>query len=188
MSLSPLDEKVALVVIDLQKGIVELAKGLNDHDFVDDVISKGATLAEAFRAKGLPVVLVNVAGGAPGRTAQGGSHSTPPADWADLLPELKQQDSDILITKKNWGAFINTDLHDKLQAQGVTQVVVMGIATSIGVESTARQAYELGYNVALVTDAMADVAQVTHNNSIEHVFPRLAECTSTQELLDTLKG
>lgn len=187
MTLS-LDPKTALVVIDLQHGIIRLAKSLNLSEAVDAVVANSIAVLDAFRAKGLPVVLVNVAGGAPGRTEQARSHGELPADWAELLPELNTQDGDILITKHNWGAFIGTDLDQQLKAQGVTQVVVLGIATSIGVESTARQAYELGYNVTLVTDAMADVTEATHQNSIEHIFPRLGQRTTSAQLLDNLKG
>ena len=86
-----------------------------------------------------------------------------------------------------WGAFTDTDLHAYLQTNNVTQVVIVGVATSIGVESTARQAWELGYNVTIATDAMTDLDLNTHNNSINLIFPRLAETGSTDDVLNLLK-
>ncbi len=86
---------------------------------------------------------------------------------------MTPQHNDITVTKHFWGAFNQTTLHDQLQKRGITQVVICGIATSIGVESTARQAYELGYNVTLAVDAMTDLNSDTHENSIERIFPRL---------------
>lgn len=74
-----------------------------------------------------------------------------------------------------------------LKAQGVTQVVVVGVATSIGVESTARQAFEAGYNVTLATDAMTDLNLDTHNNSVNLIFPRIAETGSTQDILSFIE-
>ncbi len=70
--------------------------------------------------------------------------------------------------------------------RGLTQVDVCGIATSIGVESTARQAYELGYNVTLATDAMSCLNAETHHNSIERIFPRLGETGTTEDILALL--
>lgn len=179
MAVTTLDAKTALIVIDLQKGIVALSVS---HD-PQPVIELSARLTDAFRAKNLPVVLVNVAGGAPGRTGQPRHAGELPADWAQLVPEMTPQPGDLTITKYTWGAFHNTALHDELQQRGVTQVVICGIATSIGVESTARQAYELGYNVTLATDAMTDLNINTHNNSIELIFPRLGETGTTDEVL-----
>jgi nicotinamidase-related amidase len=133
------------------------------------------------------VVLVNVAGGAPGRNEQPKHAGDLPADWATLVPDLAQQRGDIIVTKKTWGAFHNTDLHEQLQQRGITQVVICGIATSIGVESTARQAYELGYNVTLATDAMTCLNAETHKNSVERIFPRLGETGTTDDVLALLK-
>ncbi|MEG3130045.1 isochorismatase family protein [Pantoea cypripedii] len=182
MALTTLDAKTALIVIDLQHGIVALPVV---HD-PKVVIEQCARLTDAFRAKELPVVLVNVAGGAPGRNEQARHSGELPADWAVLVPEMTPQPGDISITKKTWGAFHNTSLHEQLQQRGVTQVVVCGIATSIGVESTARQAYELGYNVTLATDAMTCLNADTHQNSVERIFPRLGETGSTADVLALL--
>jgi nicotinamidase-related amidase len=182
MSITAIDPHAALVVIDLQQGIVANPAA---HP-VPDIVARAAALAAAFRGKSLPVVLVNVAGGAPGRTEQGYRLDALPPGWTDLVPELGRQPQDIAITKHTWGAFTGTGLEAKLRDFGVTQIVLAGIATSIGVESTARQAHELGFNVALATDAMTDRSPDAHRNSVERIFPRLGETGTAQEIIALL--
>ena len=182
MALSTLDPKTALIVIDLQKGIVAYPTVHPIHE----VVKHASALADAFRRHGLPVVLVNVTGGAPGRVEQSRSRGQPAADWAELVPELNPQPEDHRVTKRTWGAFTNTDLESHLKTSGVTQVVIVGVATSVGVESTARQAYELGFNVALALDAMTDLNPEAHANSLTRVFPRLGETGTTQEIIGLL--
>ncbi|MGO4307218.1 isochorismatase family protein [Cupriavidus sp. RAF12] len=183
MAVTTLDPMTALIVIDLQKGILALPTA---HP-TDAIVANAARLAEGFRQHGLPVVLVNVAGRAPGRTEQSARGSTaPPADWTELSPALNRQPTDHLVTKHTWGAFRNTELESRLKGLGVTQVVVVGVATSIGVESTAREAHSLGLHVTLATDAMTDMNPDAHANSIAHIFPRLGETGTTQAILDLL--
>jgi nicotinamidase-related amidase len=111
----------------------------------------------------------------------------PPAEgWDVLVDELAGHADDIVVTKRNWGAFHGTDLDLQLRRRGVTQIVLAGIATSIGVESTARAAHEHGYHVALATDAMADRDADAHHNSVHRIFPRLGETGTTDEILELL--
>ncbi|MFE7317920.1 isochorismatase family protein [Streptomyces sp. NPDC057555] len=182
MPASTLDATTALVLIDLQKGITALP---TVHP-ATEVVARGAQLARAFRAHGLPVVLVNVTGGAPGRTEAGGHRGTPPADWAELVPELDAQPGDILVTKERWGAFHGTDLDAELRRRGVTQVVLGGIATSIGVESSARAAYAHGYHVTIAVDAVTDLDAEAHRNSVQRIFPRLGETDTTEAVIGLL--
>jgi nicotinamidase-related amidase len=182
MPLTTLDPNTALIVVDLQKGIINLPL---IHP-IAGVIERTRVLLDAFRQHDLPVVLVNVAGGAPGRTEQPRRFSTLPEGFSDLIPELDRQANDILVTKGTWGAFANTDLEAQLKAKGVTQVVVTGVATGTGVEATARQAYEAGFNVTLAIDAMTDSRPEAHDYSLKHVFPRLGETGSTQDILNLL--
>lgn len=182
MPATTLDRRTALIVVDLQKGIASIP---SVHPMAD-VVKNASSLAAAFRRHGLPVILVNVAGGAPGRTEQAQHLGDLPADWADLLPELHQQPQDHLVTKRTWGAFTGTDLEGHLRGKGVTQVVLCGVATSIGVESTARHAYELGLNVTLAVDAMTDMNADAHADSVAWIFPRLGETGATQEIIDLL--
>jgi nicotinamidase-related amidase len=183
MPLTQLDPKPALIVIDLQKGIVALPTA---HPSAE-IAAKSSALARAFRAHGLPVILVNGAGGAPGRADVTRAFNRP-ADWTELISELERQPGDHVVTKHRWGAFHETRLHHYLQAQGVTQVVLCGIATSIGVESTARNAHEYGYHVVLVEDAMTDLDAEAHTNSVKKIFPRLGEVCQAAELLAELRA
>jgi nicotinamidase-related amidase len=182
MTISTLDAHSALIVIDLQKGIVSYP---TVHP-IAEVIDNSRVLIDAFRRHGLPIVLVNVTAGAPGRTEQARPAAERPADWAELIPELDRQPGDHLVTKRTWGAFAHTDMEAYLRERGVTQVVLAGVATSIGVESTARQAYECGFHVTLAVDAMTDMNPDTHANSVERIFPRLGETGSAREIVDLL--
>lgn len=183
MALTTLDPNTALLVVDLQTGIV----GQSLTHPISDVVERARALIDAFRAWGLPVVLINVAGGAPGRTERTRRlPETLPEGFIDFIPELGQQPGDIVVTKRTWGAFASTDLETRLKTLGVTQVVVLGVATGTGVESTARQAYEAGFNVTLAVDAMTDTRPEAHDYSLQNVFPRLGETGATQEILNLL--
>jgi nicotinamidase-related amidase len=184
MPLSKLDPHAALVLIDLQKGIVSLPTA---HP-TSGVVAHAAELAAAFRRRAWPVVLVNVVGGAPGRTDPQPARPAPGADWAELVPALDAQPQDIRVSKKTWGAFTGTGLESALRERGVTQVVLAGVSTSIGVESTARQAQELGFNVALVVDAMTDLSEQAHANSLARIFPRLGETCHASDVLALLEA
>lgn len=184
MPLAKLDATAALVVIDLQKGII----GLPTVHPAGEIVSRAAQLARAFRSRGLPVVLVHVTASAPGRTDAGIPNVPRPADWTELAPELEQHPDDHIITKQRWGAFLGTDLDEYLRRRGVTQVFLAGISTSVGVESTARSAYDLGYNVVLVTDAITDRDADAHRHSVEKIFPRLGETDTTAKVLQLLSN
>lgn len=183
MPISQLDPKAALIVIDLQKGIVSMPAA----ETAKEVVAKSAQLIQAFRAQTLPVVLVNVVAAAPGRTGQPRNAHQFPADWTELVPALNVQPSDIQVSKRSFGAFLTTNLQEQLKSRGVTQIFLCGIATSAGVESTGRSAYDLGYNVVFVTDAMTDRDPATHTFVTEKIFPRLGETGSTEEVLNLLK-
>ncbi|HEX4169254.1 MAG TPA: isochorismatase family cysteine hydrolase [Bryobacteraceae bacterium] len=184
MPLTKLDSTAALVVIDLQKGIVSIP---TVHP-VGEIIAHTAQLARAFRKRGLPVVLVNVTGIAPGRTDAGARNmSSLPADWAELVPELEQKPEDHIVSKRRVGAFIGTSLDDYLRQREVTQVFLTGVATSLGVESTLRSAYDYGYNVVAVVDAMTDRDADSHRHSVEKIFSRMGETATTDGVLKMLQ-
>jgi len=184
MAITTIDPKTALVVIDLLKGIV----GLPTAHPASEIVKQASTLADAFRRHGLPVVLVTIGGFPPGRTEQARRMAQFPDGWDEIASELNQQPEDYIVTKRQWGAFTNTDLKEHLKNLDVTQVVIVGIATSIGVESTARHAYELGFNVTLAVDAMTDINPDAHINSITRIFPRLGETGTTQEIIEILNN
>jgi nicotinamidase-related amidase len=182
VTLTAIDPTPALVVIDLQKGIV----GAHSDPEVTAAVTRAAHLAAEFRGHDLPVVLVNVTGRAPGRTEAGrrAGGGAPPPGWADLVDELDARPTDHLITKRRRSGFHDTGLDTLLRDLGVTQVVLAGISTSSGVESTARSASDHGYHVVLATDAMADPDATAHRHSIERIFPKLGETATTAEIID----
>lgn len=184
MPVTQLDTNAALIVIDLQKGIVTIPTA---HP-ASEIVARSAQLARAFRKRGLPVVLVNVTAPAPGRTDAGPRTFSFPPDWTELIPELEQHPDDHLISKQRVGAFIGTSLDEILRRRGVTQVFLAGIATSVGVEATARSAYDHGYNVVLVVDAMTDRSADAHNYSVEKIFPRIGETDTTDNALKLLRA
>jgi nicotinamidase-related amidase len=184
VTVTTLDPKTALLIVDLQNAIMTIPVAHPNTE----VVAHAAELADAFRAHGLPVVLINAAGGASGRNEM---PPRPPFavgidDPLGIVPELNQSQTDHLVTKRTWGAFTGTDLDEYLKSEGVTQVVLCGIATSAGVESTARHAHENGYNVTLATDAMTDRTLEIHDYVLTNVFPRIGESGTTAEILALL--
>ena len=182
MTVTALDAQSALLVIDLQKGIAGLA---SVHP-IADITARAAALAHAFRRHALPVVLVNVAGPPHGRTERPPRIGVFPPGFTDLLPELDRQPTDHTVTKHCRSAFSGTDLAAWLHERGVTQVVIAGVSTSAGVEGTARQAYDLGFNVTLAIDAMTDHSEAVHAHSIGAIFPGLGETGTTQDIVALL--
>ena len=181
----------ALVVIDLQKGIVVRA---TEPRPAETVVANAASLADALRAAGGFVVLVSVAYAPDFRDTlrpdsdepswtRGG---TPPADFSQLVPELGPRPGDHLVTKHQWGAFYGTDLDLQLRRRGITTILLCGIATCIGVESTARDAYERGYQQIFVEDAMASLTAAGHAHTVTQIFPRMGRVRRTSEVLGAL--
>jgi nicotinamidase-related amidase len=190
MTATTLDPKTALVLIDLQKGIAA-APVPTVHPF-GAIVENAARLAAAFRRVGLPVVLVNVAfspdGGDRVRTRTDVPvPALPGADFGELVPELGAQPSDLRITKRQWNAFYGTELELQLRRRGVTGIVLGGVATSIGVDSTARSAHERSFNVTLASDAMTDRDPLAHECSVTKIFPRLGEVATTDAILALLQ-
>lgn len=187
--ITSLDSKTALVLVDLQKGIVgypALAAAIGG------VLNNANRLVAAFRTAGQPVVFINVDPGdarwPKTRRDSGPNNPGPiPAEMLQIAEEAGIQTGDTVITKHSWGAFWQTELHSHLQQLGVTGIVLGGIATSIGVEGTARQAYELGYNITFVTDVMTDMVPLAHEHSTKIIFPRMGEVGVTADVLTKLK-
>ncbi|MDV9176642.1 isochorismatase family cysteine hydrolase [Streptomyces sp. W16] len=189
MPLTTIDPTPALVVVDLQKGLVS-ALTTTARQAAATTVDNATLLATGFRRHGLPVVLVNVTGRAPGRTETGATANSgaPSAGWADLIDEIDVRPTDHLLTKRRRSAFHDTGLDTLLRDLGVTQIVLAGISTSSGVESTARSASDHGYHVVLATDAMADPDPEAHRHSVERVFPKLGETATTAEVVAMLEA
>ncbi|MGL6019251.1 MAG: isochorismatase family protein, partial [Gibbsiella quercinecans] len=93
---------------------------------------------------------------------------------------------DILITKRQWGAFYGTELDLQLRRRGIKTLVLGGISTNIGVESTARAAWEHGYELVIAEDMCSAQSAEMHQFAFDHIFPRLARVRSTSEILAAL--
>lgn len=181
--------KTALVVIDLQKGIAAMESKPHDSK---TVVSNAASLAKAFRANKMPVFLVHVTGTR--ETAFNTVADTTfqmrgemPKDWADIVPELGPEPEDVVITKRQWGAFYGTELDLRLKRGGYDTIVLAGIATTYGVESTARFAYEYGYHQVFAEDAMSDLSKEAHDNAVNLVLKRMGRVRKTSQVLEALK-
>lgn len=182
----------ALVLVDLQEGIVARAAAPRSGA---EVVKNAARLAARFREAHATVVLVRVAfspdlkdflvldADAPIQVS-----GTRPANWSEIVPEIGPQPGDLLVTKRQWGAFYGTDLDLQLRRRGVRKIVLGGIATNFGVESTARGAYERGYQQIFVEDAMTSLTAEGHDFVIKSIFPRIGRIRSTNAVLEALSS
>jgi nicotinamidase-related amidase len=197
--LTTLDTHTALVLIDLQKGIVA---GEKAHS-VETVLGNAARLMVAFRQAQLPIVIVHVEPiGAPASVVRSEKNQFPKdrdgqqralgtmskAGFFNIVEAIQPEPGDILITKETWNAFFNRPLHEALQQRNVTGIVLAGISTSIGVEGTARSANEYGYNITFAIDAMTDTIAEAHDVSLTYIFPRIGELATTDEIIQKLRG
>jgi nicotinamidase-related amidase len=185
MQLNP--KATALVLIDLQKGV--LAMPVAPHSGVD-VYERSMLVAERFRAVGALVVRVRVSFGKDHALAPRQPVDQPtnlaglPAGW-DGFPDHPEENGDIVVTKRQWGAFHGTDLDLQLRRRGINCIVLGGISTNIGVESTARNAWELGYELVIAEDLCSSSSAEMHAFSLQHIMPRIARVTTTAAI--TLK-
>ena len=180
--------KTALVVIDLQKGVA--ASPTRPYP-AHDVIKNAARLVDAFRRNRMPVFLVHVdISKGTGLTAisdESFPRSSPmPPDWSEFVPEIAPAPSDIVITKRQWGAFYGTDLELQLRRRGMDTIVLCGISTDYGVESTARFAYEFGFQQIFAEDAMTSRSDEQHNVAVNYIFKRMGRVRKTDEILKGL--
>jgi nicotinamidase-related amidase len=188
MAAITIDQRSALVLIDLQKGILALPTLLGQ----DHIKDRARRLAVAFRAHTLPVVRVKLAFSAdggdlpPGRALIPGPQSAPPAAYSEFPEDFPPHPGDIVLVKRHWGAFTGTELDLQLRRRGVTQIVLAGISTSMGVESTARSAWEHSYNLIFVEDAITDTDAASHAHTFTKIFPRLGEIATTEQFVGTL--
>lgn len=178
-------EKTALVIIDLQKGIVD--RDTMPYSTVK-VIQNASRLANAFTGKGAFVVLVRVT------SVDGLDMLRPKADlkmnplqrpegWDSFVPELANINNAHVITKRQWGAFYGTDLDLQLRRRGIDTIVLCGVSTGIGVDTTAREAYQHGYHQIFAEDAMTASTKEEHDYVCKHIFPRIGKVRSTEEVV-----
>ncbi len=182
-----LDPKTtALVLIDLQKGIAtedrQPRKG-------SEVVRNSKALAEKFRAANAPVILVHVTSSKDGGEILRAKVDKPrpipvagyPAEFSEFVDGLKH-DSDIVVAKHNWGAFYNTDMDAQLRRRGIKNIVLGGIATNMGVESTARQAWEANYDVVLAEDCVSAVSHEMHDFAVKNIFPMISRVVQANDI------
>jgi nicotinamidase-related amidase len=178
--------KTALVVIDLQRGIIAMQAEPQPSDVV---INNASRLVSVFRKRKMPVFLVRVTPSPDMKDSLKPVTDNPPmnfdrsAGWAELMPALGPNPTDFVITKRQWSAFYGTELDLQLRRRGITTIVLCGIATNIGVESTARIAYELGYSQIFIEDAMAAGHREEHDNTIKFIFNRIGRVRKTEDVL-----
>jgi len=189
LSIDP--KSTALVLIDLQQGIVGMTTAPHPASLV---VANAVRLAERFRALSATVVLVRVAFSLDGTDALANPIDAPfvarpgprPANWSELVAEVGPRSGDLVITKHQWGAFYGTELDLQLRRRGIRTIVIGGIATNFGVESTARDAWERNYALVFAEDATAAMSAEAHAFAITTIFPRLGRIRSTFDILTAL--
>lgn len=192
-SLPTLDPgSTALVLVDLQRGIVALPTAPLSSA---QVVANARLLAQAFRRKGALVVLVRVVAtlGSPDALAPIADRELrpagkPPEGFAEFAPEIGPEEGDVVIGKRQWGAFYGTDLDLQLRRRGMRTLVLGGIATNFGVESTARDAFERGYQLIFAADAMAGLAASDHDFATTRIFPAMGRVRNVAEIALALDG
>jgi nicotinamidase-related amidase len=185
-------ENAALVAVDFQEGILRVP--FVPHS-ANAVLENTVRLAQSFRRIGAPVAFTRVTWATDFADALKQTVDRPlpmppgglPADWADLSGELGVAPNDIVITKRQWNAFHGTELDLQLRRRGIKTVVLSGIATNMGVESTARTAYELGYQLVFAEDAISSVAAGMHEFAAQTIFPMIGTVRSTEEIIAALR-
>ena len=184
-------DRTALVIIDMQRGIASLERKTQPHP-INQIVGNVGTLVAAFRKKGAKIFPVHV-------TPTDGKDRLSPIvdeepqwrgpmqkDWADFIDEVKPAEDDIVITKRQWGAFYGTELDLQLRRRKIDTIVLCGISTNYGVEMTAREGYQHGYNSVLVEDAMSAFTKEEHEASVKYIFPRIGLIRSTAQVLEML--
>jgi nicotinamidase-related amidase len=180
-------EQTALVLIDLQNGIMRMP--LAPHT-ADQVVEKAGLLGRKFTEQGGTIVLVHVAFASdsadrlqqPVDSPMSAPPGGMPADFSEFVTEIGALKADIVITKRQWGAFHGTELDLQLRRRGITTIVLGGVATNFGVESTAREAWQHNYSVIVAEDACASGSAEMHQFSVTKILPRIAMVRSTAEI------
>lgn len=188
LQLSP--DRTALVIIDLQRGVMGMQ--VAPHT-AGDVLARTLEIAGACRQRGALVVPVHVSfardGGNVLKTPIDAPGAMPHVEgWDQLVPELGVTDNDVVITKRNWGAFYGTSLDLEMRRRTIDTIILTGIATNFGVESTARDAYERGYAIVFAEDAMASRSREQHEFACREIFRRIGRIRSTAEIVRALGG
>lgn len=181
----------ALVLIDVQNGT--LAMPMAPHG-PRDIIERSATLARHCAAAGVTVVLVRVAfaenyADRPHSLVDAAMMLPPggmPAAWWEFPAEIAAIKADVLVTKRQWSAFYGTELDLQLRRRGITTIILGGLMTNFGVESTARDAWQHNYSVVLAEDVSSSLNAEMHNFAIANTLPRVAMVRPAAEIMAAL--
>jgi nicotinamidase-related amidase len=111
-----------------------------------------------------------------------------PPGATEIVPEAGMQPGDILIAKRQWGAFEGTSLDQQLRRKGIETIIMGGIATNMGVESTARAAQDIGYQLLFAEDAMTSMTSDMHEFSVKNIFPRMGRVRTSEQIIGALKS
>jgi len=179
-------EETALILIDLQQGIMAMQTEPYSRE---QVIDKANVLLETFHKNNGLVILVRVANAPDGKDILRPDGDEPmiiterSKDWSEISADLKRKENDLVISKRQWGAFYGTELDLELRRRGIKTIVIGGIATNFGVESTARDAYERGYKLVFAENAMSSRAAADHEFAIKRIFPRIGKVRKVGEII-----
>lgn len=183
----------ALLLVDLQRTVVALPTAPLS---AEEVVANARLLADSFHRKKAQVILVRVVASPDGKDRLRpetdkivvARAEKLPEDWAEIVPELAPRDGDVVIDKRQWGAFYGTDLDLQLRRRGITTIILGGIATNFGVESTARDAYERGYQLIFGLDAMTGLSAADHEFAVTRIFPAIGRVRTVSEIISALEG
>jgi nicotinamidase-related amidase len=184
MELDP--TKTALVLIDLQNMVMR--RDTQPYSTAE-VLERSRKMADAFRAKGAPVVYVRVLVSDFLSLPADEATNVPkdvPAEASEIVAAAGMRSGDLLITKRHWGAFAQTPLEHQLRDRGIETVVLAGVATNFGVESTLRQGTGLGFGFVTVEDACATFSSEMQDFAFKQIFPRLSYVATTRQVLDSI--
>ncbi len=191
MNLSLRKTTTALIIVDLQLGILEpepvpFGKA--------DIVARAVALGRAFVDAKAPIVLTRTDYSPGYADAPKGVADSPwalppdglPAGFATLVPEIDALPAAVRITKRQMSAFFGAELDLQLRRRGCDTVVICGVATNLGVEATARAAFDLNYNVVIAGDACSSVAPGLHEFAVENILPRIARVRQSAEIIGAL--
>jgi gluconolactonase len=196
-------KRTALIIQDMQNDVIIeggafAESGSPQHAKEQNAVENAAELADACRAKGVPVIHVHyiVEEGAPGLKLnaplfQGlkeagamvrGSWGAAPADG------LEPKDGDFVIEKMRMSAWEGTKLEVLLTGLGVDTVVVTGAWTNMSIEHTARTGADKGYYMFVVDDCCSTMNADWHNASVNYALQNVSTVTDSGEVVEALGG
>ena len=179
-------EHSALLVIDMQRYFLDKSSHAYlpaSKDILDNVLG----IIEAYRKRHLPVIYTRHAHSRNEKTGAMGRW------WKDIIldddemsrivPELKPKSTELVLRKARYSAFVGTDLEAKLQALGVSKVVITGVMTHLCCETTARDAFMRDFDVFFVVDGTASESEDLHVSSLKTLTDGFAIPLTSKEVI-----